>query len=233
MQARKPLVLVACNRLRRGPDCVVVASPALDDDLGVAQSIGPVGVASSGYVPKFRELGYRLHLLRELRRVAHHSFAVYSTNFWSYDAELGFNYAPNQRADLSMFVRGQMRCLSFVADAKGNPGKPRMIEGPQRQVFVFGDSMTFYHYEGDTWPIILQDKLNAHGDRTEITNFARDGTGILQMIDTAAAILKRGHQPDLIIVAFITEDLIRRRFWRKAHFVQTVPSTFSHQSILR
>src|SRR5262245_51104566 len=42
MRARTPLVLVACIRLR--PDRVVVASPTLDDDLGLAQSVENLAV---------------------------------------------------------------------------------------------------------------------------------------------------------------------------------------------
>src|SRR5262245_4570664 len=44
MRARTPLVLVACIRLRRGADRVVVASPTLDDDLGLAQSVENLAV---------------------------------------------------------------------------------------------------------------------------------------------------------------------------------------------
>jgi len=44
MQARTPPVLVACIRLRRGPARVVVASPTLDDNLGLAQSVENLAV---------------------------------------------------------------------------------------------------------------------------------------------------------------------------------------------
>src|SRR5258708_16372933 len=44
MRTRTPLVLVAYIRLGRGADCVVVASPALDDDLGLAQSVENLAV---------------------------------------------------------------------------------------------------------------------------------------------------------------------------------------------
>ena len=44
MRARTPLVLVACIRLRRAADRVVVASPTLDDDLRLAQSVENLAV---------------------------------------------------------------------------------------------------------------------------------------------------------------------------------------------
>src|SRR5258708_11767119 len=44
MRTRTPLVLVAYIRLGRGADCVVVASPTLDDDLGLAQSVENLAV---------------------------------------------------------------------------------------------------------------------------------------------------------------------------------------------
>src|SRR5258708_13230995 len=44
MRTRTPLVLVAYIRLGRGADRVVVASPTLDDDLGLAQSVENLAV---------------------------------------------------------------------------------------------------------------------------------------------------------------------------------------------
>src|SRR4029077_6006550 len=44
-------------------------------------------------------------------------------------------------------------------------------------------------------------------------NFGRDGYGILQMFDLAADKIAE-YKPDVVIFAFITDDLTRDRFWR-------------------
>ena len=46
-----------------------------------------------------------------------------------------------------------------------------------------------------------------------VVNFGRDGTGILHMMDLAAMEVPRWN-PDIVIFAFITDDLTRARFWR-------------------
>ena len=165
------------------------------------------------------EGGYRLYLASTPRQpVDSANFATYSSNFWSYDRDFGFNYVSNGSVDLSLLVGGTpRRCLSLIADADGNPGRPHPIASPRQRVFFFGDSMTFYQYDGLAWPAVFQDLINARGGEMEITNFARDGTGVLQMIDSAAAVLRRGQRPDLIVIAFISDDLARKRFWRQSY----------------
>ena len=48
-----------------------------------------------------------------------------------------------------------------------------------------------------------------------VVNFGRDGYSLLQMFDLAAVKVPEW-KPDLVIVAFITDDLDRARFWRTA-----------------
>jgi hypothetical protein len=51
------------------------------------------------------------------------------------------------------------------------------------------------------------------GRHVSVKNYARDGYGILQMFHLALGVA-RTYKPDLIIVAFITDDLTRSRFYR-------------------
>ena len=51
------------------------------------------------------------------------------------------------------------------------------------------------------------------GRSVHVVNFGRDGYGILQMFDLAVAKV-REWKPDLFVIAFISDDLTRDRFWR-------------------
>jgi len=84
---------------------------------------------------------------------------------------------------------------------------------------VFGDSFTAQQ-EGDlTWPNFLQQELDRRSSkRSHVVNYGRDGYGILQMIDMAA-VKAANQKPDLVVIAFITDDLTRGRFWRTATVV--------------
>lgn len=167
------------------------------------------------------EFGYRLFLLKQVvpPGIDTENMIVYSTPFWEYNKVSGFDYVKNGRTDLTFFKNGiPSRCLSFSSNSEGNPGGETAVQNPELRVFVFGDSFTFYPHgeHGDiTWPKLLQDSLSGkYKKRVQITNYARDGMGVLQMIDFAADQVSSGLQPDLIIIAFITDDLDRQRFWR-------------------
>ena len=52
-----------------------------------------------------------------------------------------------------------------------------------------------------------------------VINFGRDSYGMLQMFHLANAMTKE-FKPDLIIIAFITNDLTRARFWRTVNYIK-------------
>ena len=65
-----------------------------------------------------------------------------------------------------------------------------------------------------TWPNYLQDMLEEEtGASVHVVNFGRDAYGVLQMFDLASAKIAEW-RPDLAVIAFITDDLTRDRFWR-------------------
>jgi hypothetical protein len=166
------------------------------------------------------EVGYRTVLITAEQPPSTDSMVIYSHNVWTYDRQTGFDYISGGRTHSSIFTGGLPRlCVPFVADASGNPGRPSAVLHPRRRIDVFGDSFTTQQHGidgGITWPSLLEQRLNErHGGPFQVRNFARDGTGVLQMIDSAAGVAA-ADRPDLIIIAFISNDLARRRIWRKA-----------------
>ena len=86
-------------------------------------------------------------------------------------------------------------------------------------ILVVGDSFTTFLGNGATidglveveWPYFLKSKLAEQlGDKIRIKNFGRPSAGVLQMVDLAAAQCQV-EEPDIVIIAFITRDLLRRR----------------------
>src|SRR5262249_32769219 len=88
------------------------------------------------------------------------------------------------------------------------------------RILVFGDSWTGQPDERLTWPDALQDILERQlGHAVHVVNFGRDGYSLLQMFDLAA--VKADHwKPDLAVIAFITDDLRRARFWRTKTIIE-------------
>jgi lysophospholipase L1-like esterase len=168
------------------------------------------------------EIGYRVYLWDSARQLDGPSgvsnFSVFSSSFWEYDRILGFNYPIDGRTDKTQVANGiPVRCATFVSDSIGNSGRTSAVVDPRTKIFVFGDSFTFVQDEADqgkTWPSLLQNKLNLKPDRhVEVRNYSRDGSGILQMFDAAAATVEK-ERPNFVIIAFITDDMQRSRYWR-------------------
>jgi hypothetical protein len=66
---------------------------------------------------------------------------------------------------------------------------------------------------------LLQDELEAELNQdVNVINFGRGAYGIFQMFDLARTKVEE-LEPDLVIFAFITSDLIRARFWRTVNFI--------------
>ena len=82
-------------------------------------------------------------------------------------------------------------------------------------MLVFGDSFTAnVQHGGLTWPDLFESDLDASlPSDVVVMNFARGGYGVLQMFDLAAAKAEE-LRPDMVIIAFISGDLERNRFWR-------------------
>lgn len=146
-------------------------------------------------------------------------FPVYDKSLWEFDQRFGYVYPPGRTVHRTELNGGKVvgcRQLPPI-NAEGNVGD---IKGDYAsadlKVAVFGDSFTATQDNGVTWPNILQDRLTERLHRkVNVLNFGRDGYSLLQMFDLAAAKVPEW-KPDLAIIAFITDDLDRARFWRTA-----------------
>jgi lysophospholipase L1-like esterase len=151
-----------------------------------------------------------------------HTYTYSATNsvHGVYDENFGLEYKPNHEWTMFNVVNGKVKRCSeplFVSNQDGLDGKTTIDEYNRAdiKILVFGDSVTHWNRKGYTWPDLLQENLiNELDINVGVLNYGRGGYGILQMFDLAEAKIKQ-HQPDLVIFAFITDDLTRARLWFK------------------
>jgi len=135
----------------------------------------------------------------------------------TYSARRGFDYLPNTE-----FIQGLIRngaiegCSTVRTNSTGGWGRDGTdYASADFRVLVVGDSFTASAPGGVTWTNVLEERLAAQtGRRAAVRNLARDGQGVLNMIDIAADEITRT-KPDLIVLAYITDDLTRARIWRR------------------
>ncbi|MFC3230490.1 hypothetical protein ACFOGJ_24795 [Marinibaculum pumilum] len=144
-------------------------------------------------------------------------FGVLDASRWEYDSELGYVYPPDRAIHVTNLKDGRVSdcTLQREINSRGNIGP---ITGDYQsaafKILLFGDSFPAFIVDGVTFPALLQRRLTAAlGKPAHVVNFGRDGTGILQMMDLAAATVPEW-QPDLVLFTFISDDLDRARIWR-------------------
>lgn len=167
------------------------------------------------------EIAFRVYLVHRYpdRFNPHHDnhIGAYNVSHWEFDEQFGYVYPPGRIIDQLGVVDGRIHvCERFsVINEFGNIGP---IAGDWStaalRIAVFGDSFSAIQEKGLTWPNFFQKTLAERLKRpVAVMNFGRDGYGMLQMFDLAAAKVAEW-KPDIVIVAFITDDLTRARFWR-------------------
>ena len=162
---------------------------------------------------------YRINLYR---KGVFHSYPYRVTNsaHGVYDDNFGLKYKPNHKWTWFNVINGKVTLCPdavFVSNQDGLDGKTTIDEynHADLKMLVFGDSFTHWNQKGYTWPDLLQENLaNKLDVNVGVLNYGRGGYSILQMFDLAEAKIKE-HQPDLVIFAFITDDLTRARLWFK------------------
>ena len=167
------------------------------------------------------EVGYRVFLyntqshrfLAALGSETHPSFYYFQDSPFRYSEEFGYEYVAGSIDGGYIYEGRVLDCYDdfWVTNAQGNPGPINgSYEEAEVNVLAFGDSFT----QQGAWPTYLQTLLEERlGRSVHVVNFGRDGYGLLQMFDLAAAKV-REWKPDLFVVAFISDDLTRDRFWR-------------------
>lgn len=175
------------------------------------------------------EAAYRLWLAYELHIGApiagqrpELSFSAVNATHLLGDPVLGYRYRVGTHEYITAhFVDGLFeRCESFVFRADRTEASG-IVRGDSAEaslrILVFGDSFTAIQLEGETWPSLLQRELEQGlGMKVHVVNLARFGHGVMQMVDLAALMVQQW-RPDAIVVAYITNDLIRPRFQLVEH----------------
>jgi len=170
------------------------------------------------------EIGYRFYLNFDnhekffaSRNRDHPTFGLYDESHWEYDKDFGFKYPKGREITYTGIRDGKVSQCNYIQtiNERGNIGHIRgSYEKADLKILVFGDSFPAFFVGGNTFPMRLQDflaeRLNLD---VHVVNFGRDGYGILQMFDLAAAKISEW-KPDLVLFTFITDDLTRVRIWR-------------------
>lgn len=172
------------------------------------------------------EGGYRvrlvLHPYKPLTRGIE-QFSASSIVFGLHHPEIGVSYAPGTSHQVvTVTVDGRVTWAPAepiaAANNDGFLGRTTRDEYSRAAVRVvaIGDSFTNWRQDGDTWPDLAQALLTERlGREVAILNDSRGGYGVLQMFDLAAHVLPE-LRPDLAVIAFISDDLSRGRWWVRA-----------------
>ena len=172
-------------------------------------------VLSAAFSFGVAEIAYRIKLCC-FQSDPEPSYIVTSDAAYRFNRKYGYDYIPNMRADLAIISKGYpVECGQGTVNELGNFGVIRgSYKDSQLRILVIGDSFTATAHAGLTWPGLLQDELQAVLRKSvNVLGFGRDAIGVLQEFDMAATLIEE-YKPDLAIIAFITDDLTRARFWR-------------------
>jgi hypothetical protein len=177
----------------------------------------------------FSEIAYRLYLMQKLSTARDSELSEDALNYPAVDdvltefnLEFGYSYVANKSNNRVLVHNGYpVLCTQATINELGNTNR---VEGNYEdaavKILVFGDSFTANtDLNGITWPDLLQDELEATLDQdVNVVNFGRGAYGILQMFDLAGTKVEE-LEPDLVVFAIITSDLVRARFWRTATLI--------------
>lgn len=177
----------------------------------------------------FSEIAYRLYLRQKISAGKESEFTEDALNYSAVDdvltefnLEFGYSYVANKSNNGVLVHNGYpVMCTQATINELGNTNRIKgNYEDATLKILVFGDSFTANtNLNGITWPDLLQDELETRLNQdVNVVNFGRGAYGILQMFDLARTKVEE-LEPDLVIFAFITSDLVRARFWRTVNFI--------------
>jgi hypothetical protein len=177
----------------------------------------------------FSEIAYRLYLMQKISVGKESEITEDALNYSAVDdvltefnLEFGYSYVANKSNNGVLVHNGYpVMCNQATINELGNTNRIKgNYEDATVKILVFGDSFTANtNLNGITWPDLLQDELGAKLNQdVNVLNFGRGAYGILQMFDLARTKVEE-LEPDLVIFAFITSDLVRARFWRTVNFI--------------
>lgn len=159
----------------------------------------------------YRLLLFTFHVPPSIRQII-----VYSPCPWVFDHENGFNYTRKGYSAYTINFdnkRIDYQKTKFYTNRLGNMGfqNPRTNK---KSVIILGDSFSVgigdYPNQA-TWPDLLANLKDM--EKYSVANYSRDGTGILNMIDTAYKLCKAGTLESFIFAPYIG-DFTRPKIWR-------------------
>jgi hypothetical protein len=134
-----------------------------------------------------------------------------------FNERYGFDYVPDQTFVFGQVQNGRLQACTEARTSK--LGSWNKIEGSWEEaeikVLVVGDSFSATAHDGISWTNVLQRLLSERtGRKVNVRNLGRDGQGVLQMLDIAVGELSK-LRPTLLVIAYITDDISRKRIWRR------------------
>jgi GDSL-like Lipase/Acylhydrolase len=150
-----------------------------------------------------------------------------SRSLWTYNPDEGFRYTDRTNIFGTTIQDGKIVSCGTI-DPINKDGSPGLTEGDYDsaavKIAIFGDSYTVtVDDKNKSWPNRLQELLQSKlGTSVHVLNLARDGTGIAQAFDVAAASVDR-YRPDLMIFAFNSSQVGAQRVWRMEKVIDGEP----------
>lgn len=128
----------------------------------------------------------------------------------------GGDHLKNTKYIRAEFIDNKfMGCEYKKTNYQGQFSKLKNTNEFTKKILILGDSLTTYNHNSITWPYLLKRKIKIElGENFYINNLARSGIGILQMHDIARNELSKNNY-DLVIFAYISDDLDRARTWKQ------------------
>ncbi len=177
------------------------------------------------------EAGFRIHLDWELTRnpdaYTHYVFSTTEAPLYLLDEKTGYSYAPN--ATLHFKLYGERNDFQRVNTLHTNNYGHIALEDDvverrdgEFRIAVIGDSFSATPTSDVAWPTELERALNRDEALKKsigkqffkVINFGLDGTGLAQWPSVYENKVKPFH-PDIVIVNFIWNDILRRFMYRR------------------
>ena len=174
----------------------------------------------------FCEAIYRILWYRKIINAEFFPDVVTDAPMDRFNEKTGFSYIPNTRTRYLKYKSGERLPIDKVIRIN-NMGHiswhDDQLDKPESEyrIAVLGDSFTAALEMHKPWPDILEELLNRDDHLKEVVgvssfnviNFGQDGIGLIQCADIHRYEVSR-YKADLVILNFITEDVVRRYVYR-------------------
>lgn len=177
------------------------------------------------------EIGFRIHryekLAGEFEQNTRYAFSSFQQPLYKVDTAVGYAYIADSRNRQFLYKQdGELlpHNSHIMTNDAGmfSPYNLRLDKQPgEYRIAVLGDSFCATTTSDIVWPTVLQDSLNADAELKRavkintftVLNLGLDGTGLVQWPDTYRH-RAAPFEPDLVIVNFISHDIIRKFVYR-------------------